>query len=168
MTMKEKRRDIWFWTVLVTLLVAAVGTAFWLLLPRPLVGIVDISAPVELHIQQYDRENTELTVEPGTPEMEALAEVLARHTYHLHWTSLFGSTAVQSYVSDTYRILYDDMTIRGTGKRSCQFGGELIWFKQKDASDSEGKRDRVLILDYWGRTRGDDLRQEMLSALRGE
>ena len=98
-------------------------------------------------------------------EVEALAEVLARHTYHLHWTALFGSTGVQSYVSDTYRILYDDMTIRGTGDRSCQFGGELTWFKRRDTSDPEGKRDRVLVLDHWGRTRGDDLRRELLAAL---
>ena len=168
MTMKGKRRDIWFWIVLVALLAATVGTIIWLLFPRPLADIVDTSAPVELHIQQYGPENTELTVVPGTPEMEALVEVLARHTYHLHWTSLFGSTAVQSYVSDTYRILYDDMTIRGVGERSCQFGGELAWFKRKDASNSEGKRDRVLLLDYWGRTCGAELCQEILAALRGE
>lgn len=164
--MKEKRKDIWFWAVLVILLAAVVGTVIWLLFPRPLAEIVDTSAPVELRIQQYDRESVELTVEPGTPEMEALADVLARHTYHLHWTSLFGSTGVQSYVSDTYRILYDDMTIRGTGDRSYQFGGELTWFKRKDASDPQSKRDRVLLLDHWGRTRGDDLRRELLAALR--
>ena len=163
--MKEKRKDIWFWAVLVILLAAVVGTVIWLLFPRPLVKLVDTSAPVELRIQRYDGESVELTVEPGTPEMEALAEVLARHTYHLHWTSLFGSTGVQSYVSDTYRILYDDMTIRGTGDRSCQFGGELTWFKQRDASDPEGKRDRVLLLDHRGSTRGDDLRRELLAAL---
>ena len=163
--MKEKRKDIWFWAVLVILLAAVVGTVIWLLFPRPLAKLVDTSAPVELHVQRYDRESAELTVEPGTPEMEALADVLARHTYHLHWTSLFGSTGVQSYVSDTYRILYDDMTIRGTGERSCQFGGELTWFKQRDASDPEGKRDRVLLLDHRGSTRGDDLRRELLAAL---
>ena len=163
--MKEKRKDIWFWAVLVILLAAAVGTVIWLLFPRPLAKLVDTSAPVELYVQRYDRESAELTVEPGTPEMEALADVLARHTYHLHWTSLFGSTGVQSYVSDTYRILYDDMTIRGTGERSCQFGGELTWFKQRDASDPEGKRDRVLLLDHRGSTRGDDLRRELLAAL---
>ena len=163
--MKEKRKDIWFWAVLVILLAAVVGTVIWLLFPRPLAKLVDTSAPVELHVQRYDRESAELTVEPGTPEMEALADVLARHTYHLHWTALFGSTGVQSYVSDTYRILYDDMTIRGTGERSCQFGGELTWFKQRDASDPEGKRDRVLLLDHRGSTRGDDLRRELLAAL---
>ena len=163
--MKEKRKDIWFWAVLVILLAAAVGTVIWLLFPRPLAKLVDTSAPVELYVQRYDRESAELTVEPGTPEMEALADVLARHTYHLHWTSLFGSTGVQSYVSDTYRILYDDMTIRGTGERSYQFGGELTWFKRKDVSDPESKRDRVLLLDHWGRTRGDDLRRELLAAL---
>ena len=129
--MKEKRKGSWFWAVLVILLAAVVGTVIWLLFPRPLAKLVDTSAPAELHVQRYDRESAELTVEPGTPEMEALADVLARHTYHLHWTSLFGSTGVQSYVSDTYRILYDDMTIRGTGERSCQFGGELTWFKQE-------------------------------------
>ena len=163
--MKEKRKGSWFWAVLVILLAAVVGTVIWLLFPRPLAKLVDTSAPVELHVQRYDRESAELTVEPGTPEMEALADVLARHTYHLHWTSLFGSTGVQSYVSDTYRILYDDMTIRGTGERSCQFGGELTWFKQRDASDPEGKRDRVLLLDHRGSTRGDDLRRELLTAL---
>ena len=163
--MKEKRKDIWFWAVLVILLAAVVGTVIWLLFPRPLAKLVDTSAPVELHVQRYDRESAELTVEPGTPEMEALADVLARHTYHLHWTALFGSTGVQSYVSDTYRILYDDMMIRGTGERSCQFGGELTWFKQRDASDPEGKRDRVLLLDHRGSTRGDDLRRELLAAL---
>ena len=163
--MKEKRKDIWFWAVLVILLAAVAGTIIWLLAPRNLAGIVDTSAPVELHVQRYDRENTELTVQPGTPEMEALADVLARHTYHLHWTALFGNTGIQSYVSDTYRILYDDMTIRGTGKWNYQFGGDMTWFKQKDASDSEGKRDRVMLLDHWGTTRGDDLRQELLAAL---
>ena len=110
--MKEKQKDVWFWTVLVILLAAVAGTIIWLLAPRNLAEIVDTSAPVELHIQRYDQENTELTVQPGTPEMEALADVLARHTYHLHWTALFGNTGIQSYVSDTYRILYDDMTIR--------------------------------------------------------
>ena len=163
--MKEKRKGSWFWAVLVILLAAVVGTVIWLLFPRPLAKLVDTSAPAELHVQRYDRESAELTVEPGTPEMEALADVLARHTYHLHWTSLFGSTGVQSYVSDTYRILYDDMTIRGTGDRSCQFGGELTWFKRRDTSDPEGKRDRVLVLDHRGSTRGDDLRRELLAAL---
>ena len=163
--MKEKRKDIWFWAVLVILLAAAVGTVIWLLFPRPLAKLVDTSAPVELHVQRYDRESAELTVAPGTPEMEALADVLARHTYHLHWTSLFGSTGVQSYVSDTYRILYDDITIGGAGERSCQFGGELTWFKQRNVSDPEGKRDRVLLLDHRGSTRGDDLRRELLAAL---
>lgn len=163
--MKKKRRDLAFWAVLVILLAAAAGTAIWLLAPRNLAEIVDTAAPVELRVQRYDRESVELTVEPGTPEMEALADVLARHTYHLHWTALFGSTGVQSYVSDTYRILYDQITICGSGKRSYQFGGELTWFQRKDASDPEGRRDRVLLLDHWGQTQGDDLRWELLTAL---
>ena len=163
--MKEKQKDFWFWTVLVILLAAVAGTVIWLMAPRNLSEIMDTSAPVELHIQRYDRENAELTLQPGTPEMEAVVDVLARHTYHLHWTSLFGSTGIQSYVSDTYRILYDDMTIRGTGEWSYQFGGDMTWFKQKVASDSEGKRDRVMLLDHWGTTRGNDLRRELLTAL---
>ena len=94
--MKKKRRDLAFWAVLVILLAAAAGTAIWLLAPRNLAEIVDTAAPVELRVQRYDRESVELTVEPGTPEMEALADVLARHTYHLPWPALFGSTGAHS------------------------------------------------------------------------
>ena len=61
--------------------------------------------------------------------------------------------------------LYDQITICGSGKRSYQFGGELTWFQQKDASDPESRRDRVLLLDHWGQTQGDDLRRELLTAL---
>ena len=76
--MKKKRRDLVFWAVLVILLAAAAGTAIWLLTPRNLAEIVDTSAPVELHVQRYDRESVELTVEPGTPEMKAQAAGYAR------------------------------------------------------------------------------------------
>lgn len=74
---------------------------------------------------------------------------------------MFCSTEAQSYVSDTYRILYDDFTLSGTGTFSYRFGGELTWFK-KIQRGSVGKGDRVLMLN---RTEGAALRQELLEAL---
>ena len=83
--------------------------------------------------------------------------ILAALQTSLLWLSLYAICAVLP--------LYDQITICGSGKRSYQFGGELTWFQQKDAPDPESRRDRVLLLDHWGQTQGDDLRRELLTAL---
>ena len=71
MTVKEKRRDLWFWAVVVILLAAVLGTIIWLLFPRSLAELVDTSAPVELRIQRYDRESAELSVWRRTDLVQA-------------------------------------------------------------------------------------------------
>lgn len=156
----EKIKDALFWAVLAVVAALVVGTPVWLLFPRSMEGLVDTSAPLAVSIKRPDG-NAELTVQPGTPEMEALEAVLKGHTYHLHWTALFGSTAAQSYVSDTYRILYDDFSLSGGGTVGYRFGGELTWFK-KLGQGSSRKGDRVLLLN---RLEGTALRQELVEAL---
>lgn len=143
-----------FWTAFAAAAAAVVLLPAWLLIPRSLAGLVDTSAPVELYIQRFDREDVDMTIAPGTPEMAALQGVLDRHTYHLHWTALFGSTEAQSYVSDTYRILYDFVRLRSDGGENWQFGGELTWFRKYAPGDPCEKKSRVLVLDYFGKTEG--------------
>lgn len=162
---KERAGTYLFWAVFAAAAAAVVLLPAWLLLPRSLAGLVDTSAPVELYIQRFDREDVDMTIAPGTPEMEALQGVLDRHTYHPHWTALFGSTEAQAYVSDTYRILYDFVRLRSNGGESCQFGGELTWFRKYAPGDPCEKKSRVLVLDYLGKTEGAALRQELMEAL---
>jgi len=162
---KERAGTYLFWAVLAAAAAAVVLLPAWLLLPRSLAELVDTSAPVELYIQRFDREDADMTIAPGTPEMEALRSVLDRHTYHLHWTALLGNTEAQSYVSDTYRILYDFVQIRSGGGERCRFGGELTWFGKYAPGDPYRRKSRVLVLDYLGKTEGAALRQELLEAL---
>lgn len=161
---RKKANDLLLWVVLLAV-AAVVIAAVWLLVPRSLAGLVDTSAPVELWIQRPDREDVNLTIAPGTPEMEALEAVLKAHTYHPHWTALLGNTGAQSYVSDTYRILYDFVELRNAGGQTCRFGGELTWFKKCVPDDPYSKKGRVLLLDHFGRTEGAVLRQELLEVL---
>lgn len=161
----KKWKELLFWTVLLAAAAAVVIAAVWLLVPRSLAGLVDTSAPVELWVQRSDREDVNLTIAPGTPEMEALEAVLKAHTYHPHWTALLGNSGAQSYVSDTYRILYDLVVIQEAGGQTCRFGGELTWFKKCVPDDPYSKKDRILLLDHFGKTEGAVLRQELLEAL---
>ncbi len=162
---KERAETHLFWAVFAAAAAAVVLLPAWLLLTRSLAGVVDTSAPVELYIQRFDREDVDMTISPETLEMEALQGVLDQHTYHPHWTALFGNTEAQSYVSDTYRILYDFVRLRSDGGESCQFGGELTWFRKYAPGGPCEKKSRVLVLDYLGKTEGAALRQELMAAL---
>lgn len=161
----KKWKELLFWAGLLAVTAAVAIAAVWLLVPRSLAGLIDTSAPVELRIQQPDQEDVNMTIAPGTPEMEALEAVLKAHTYHPHWTTLLGNTGAQSYVSDTYRILYDLVVIQGAEGQTYQFGGELTWFKKCVPDDPYSKKSRVLLLDHFGKTEGAVLRRELMEAL---
>ena len=134
---KKKRRELAFWAVLVILLAAAAGTAIWLLAPRNLAEIVDTAAPVELRVQRYDRENVELTVEPGTPEAAAVRQVLAEQSWHLCLETLIGADSLEGL---------GDMRISLYGRD----GAELSVFSGNSRISRDG---RYVRLGYWGKTR---------------
>ena len=97
-----------------------------------------------------DTETVSYTVEPGSPEMEAVCEILGRYRYHLCLDSLTGETVIQ----DTGDV----------GVRIRNQEGREIWA----FSAKSGKiflNNYVVRVGYWGGAKGIALCKELAMVL---
>lgn len=133
-----------------------------ILRPRPLAGLVDTAAPVMFRLDRSGGTTTVMRFQPGTPEMEALSAVLDRHSYHLHWSAVFGNTGLRETVLEGYRHS-DGIRFSLEGPEGAYFHlndeFECFW---DDARLGPGGYGDVVCLDYWGDERGGVLRQELM------
>lgn len=160
----KKLKDILFWTVLAAIVVIVVGTPIHILRPRPLTELVDTSAPLKF-CMEWSGTKVVMAAQPETPEMEELRAVLDRHSYHLHWSAVFGSTALKEIVLEGYR--HSDsvrFSLAGPEGDYFHFNNEFEHFWDDTRPGPNGQGD-VVCLDYWGDERGGALRQELMAAV---
>lgn len=160
----KKLKDILFWTVLAAIVVIVVGTPIHILRPRPLTELVDTSAPLKF-CMEWSGTKVVMAAQPETPEMEELRAVLDRHSYHLHWSAVFGSTALKEIVLEGYR--HSDgvrFGLKGPEGDYFHFNNEFECFWDDTRPGPNGQGD-VVCLDYWGDERGGALRQELMAAV---
>lgn len=161
----KKIKDTLFWAVLAAIAVIVVGTPIHILRPRPLTELVDTSAPVTFRLEWSGSTTTVMRIQPETPEMEELRAVLDQHRYHLHWSAVFGSTALKETVLDGYR--HSDgvrFGLKGPEGDYFHFNNEFECFWDDTRPGPNGQGD-VVCLDYWGDERGGALRQELMAAV---
>ena len=142
--------------VLITALLAAALAAYiwW---PRSLAGLVDTSTPLEIsftHTAQVD-----MTVEPGTAEMEAVEAVLAQHRYYRYWESL---PFVQLFTDYRLNVGGPYMSLRSVGGSGFRIEGEDEQFYLYPTGR------RVGCLTDREEQPGLMLYQDVLAALRAE
>lgn len=160
----KKLKDILFWTVLAAIVVIVVGTPIHILRPRPLTELVDTSAPLKF-CMEWSGTKVVMAAQPETPEMEELRAVLDRHSYHLHWSAVFGSTALKEIVLEGYR--HSDgvrFSLAGPEGDYFHFNNEFEHFWDDTRPGPNGQGD-VVCLDYWGDERGGALRQELMEVV---
>lgn len=161
MKTKGKAKDVLFWAVLAAIAAILVGTPIHILRPRPLAELVDTAAPVTVSL---DRGSTKTVtwIQPDTPEMAALSAVLDRHSYHLHWSAVFGNTGLKETVLEGYR--HSDgirFSLEGPEGAYFHFDNEFEKFWD-DTRPGPGGYGDVLCLDYRGDERGGALRRELM------
>lgn len=139
------------------LLAAVVLFTAWMLWPRPLAEAFDADQPFTVHVTDlgirdgsaFIETGDPVTVEPGTPEAEAVKQALAGHSYHLCLDTLTGTDSLD-----------------GIGARKIalygQDGTELDVFSGSTRIYCGG---RYVRLDYWGDARGAALCEELLAAV---
>lgn len=160
----KKLKDILFWTVLAAIVVIVVGTPIHILRPRPLTELVDTSAPLKF-CMEWSGTKVVMAAQPETPEMEELRAVLDQHRYHLHWSAVFGSTALKEIVLEGYR--HSDgvrFSLAGPEGDYFHFNNEFEHFWDDTRPGPNGQGD-VVCLDYWGDERGGALRQELMEVV---
>lgn len=165
MKTKENIKDTLFWAVLAAIAVIVVGTPIHILRPRPLTELVDTAAPVTFRLERSGQEAVEVTAQPETPEMEKLCAVLDGHSYHLHWSAVFGNTALKETVLDGYR--HSDgvrFSLAGPEGDYFHFNNEFEQFWD-DTRPGPGGYGDVACLDYRGDERGGVLRQELMEVV---
>ena len=165
MKTKEKIKDVLFWAVMVALAVILVGTPIHILRPRPLRELVDTSVPVIFRLEWSGSMTTVMRIQPETPEMEELCAVLDQHNYHLHWSAVFGNTALKESVLDGYR--HSDgvrFGLAGPEGDYFHFNNEFECFWNDTRPGPNGQGD-VVCLDYRGDQSGGTLRQELMEVV---
>ena len=152
----EKRR-----IVCGVLLAAVLALAAWMLWPRSLGEVFDPAFPLSaavtrdsFHIEGdftvQDTETVSCTVKPGSPEMEAVCEILGRYRCHLCLDSLTGETVIQD--------------VGDVGVRIRDQEGRELWV----SSAKSGKiflNHRVVRAGYWGGAKGAALCKELAAVL---
>lgn len=164
--MKTKKiKDTLFWAVLAAIVVIVVGTPIHILRPRPLTELVDTAAPVTFRLEWSGSTTTVMRIQPGTPEMDELCAVLDRHSYHLHWSAVFGNTTLKEAVLDGYRYSGGvRFGLEGPERVYFHFNNEFEHFWDDARPGPNGYGD-VVCLDYWGDERGGTLRQELMEVV---
>lgn len=161
MRTKEKVKDVLFWAALATVAVIVVGTPIHILRPRPMAELVDTAALVTISLDRGSAK-TVIWIQPDTPEMEALSAVLARHSYHLHWSAVFGNTGLKETVLQGYRNSDGiRLSLEGPEGAYFHFNNEFEKFWD-DTRPGPGGYGDVFCLDYRGDERGGVLRQELM------
>lgn len=164
MKLMKKIKDALFWAVLAAIVVIVVGTPIHILRPRSLTELVDPSVPLKF-CMEWSGTKVVMAAQPGTPEMEELCAVLDRHSYHLHWSAVFGNTALKETVLEGYR--HSDgvrFSLAGPEGDYFHFNNEFEHFWD-DTRPGPGGYGDVVCLDYWGDERGGALRQELMDAV---
>lgn len=138
-------------------IVLAAALAAYIWWPRSLAGLVDTSTPLEIsftHSAQVD-----MTVEPGTAEMDAVIAVLAQHCYYRYWRTL---PFVQLFTDYRLNIGGPYMSLRSIGGSGFRIEGEDEQFYLYPTGR------RVGCLTDQTEEPGTVLFEELMAALRTE
>lgn len=139
------------------LLAAIALLAAWMLWPRPLTEAFDTGQTFTVYVtsagvrdgQLFTDQDGPVTVEPGTPEAEAVRRVLAGHSYHLCLDTLLGADSLDGIGAQKV-VLYG------------QDGAELSVFSGNTKIYCGG---RYVRLDHWGQGRGAVLCEALIAAV---
>ena len=97
-----------------------------------------------------DNQNEQYDLPAGTEAGAKINDLLARHTYHLTLGTLMGDSVIEGPHITMHFVNSDGVFLTLTGG-----AGELFL------------NHRVYRLDYWGKDRGTELCEEILTILRG-
>ena len=149
-------------------LIALAAFFTWMLWPRSLSSALDGSQPFhvsividsqaidgETHLIHPEQEIVTLEFSAGSPEGEAVNEILSRYSYHYCWDTLTGASAIDHGHGGAVSIyLWEseapDRELSVFGVSKC-FVGETSFISGT----------RVYKIGYWGNGRAQALTQEL-------